>query len=73
MMPVDYQVEEMWHLSDDRRTVRMLLPGLPIVGVPEPLRVNIDFDAGVIEQMIDRLMVLRLQMLPKRAPARKQN
>ena len=39
----------------------------------QPLRVNIDFGAGVIEQMIERLTVLRLQMLPKPPPARKQN
>jgi hypothetical protein len=40
------------------------LPGLPVVGVPEPLRVKIDFDIGVVDQMIKRLLVLRAQMLP---------
>jgi hypothetical protein len=29
----------------------MQLPGLPVQGLPEPLRVNIDFDAGVVDQM----------------------
>ena len=42
----------------------MHLPGLPIVGLPKPLSVKIDFDAGVIDQIIERLLVLRAQMLP---------
>jgi hypothetical protein len=28
---------------------------LPIEGMAETIRVNIDFDAGVVDQMIDRL------------------
>ena len=45
----------------DRRSVRI---ELPVDDLPEPLRVQIDFDAGVIDQMIERLTVLRAQMLP---------
>jgi len=37
--------------------------GLPVQGTPEPLMVKIDFDAGAVEQIIERLTVLRAQML----------
>jgi|EndMetStandDraft_8_1072994.scaffolds.fasta_scaffold1462560_2 hypothetical protein len=37
-----------------------------------PDAVKIDFDAGVVDQMIERLPVLRAQMLPARPkPARR--
>jgi hypothetical protein len=49
------------------------LPGLPIEGMPEPIKVKINFDAGAVDQMIERRLVLRMQMLPKPAPARKRN
>ena len=49
----------MWTLSADRRSVR-------INGLFDPITVKIDFGAGVIE----RLTMLRLQMLPKPPPAR---
>ena len=55
---------QMWHLSDDRRSVRMELPGLSIEGMPESLRVRMHVDAGVVDQMIQRLLLLRTQMLP---------
>jgi hypothetical protein len=35
------------------------------LSVARPSPSQIDLDAGVIEQMIDRLTVLRMQMLPK--------
>ena len=57
----------------DRRSVRMTLPPLPVAGLPKPIAVKINLDAGVTEQMIDRLTVLRMQMLPKPSPVRKQN
>ena len=47
----------MWTLSADRRSVR-------INGLFDPITVKIDFGAGVIE----RLTMLRLQMLPKPPP-----
>lgn len=73
MMPIEHEKERMWTLGADRRSVRMTLPPLPVAGLPKPLAVKIDLDAGVIEQMIDRLTVLRMQMLPKPSPVRKQN
>jgi hypothetical protein len=64
MMAIEHDQSQMWRLSTDRRKVRMELPGLSIEGMPEPLRVKIDFDAGVVDQMIERLLVLRAHMLP---------
>ena len=72
-MRIEHEQEQMWTLSADRRSVRMTLPPLPVAGMPEPISVKIKFDAGVIEQMINRLTMLRLQMLPKPMPARKRN
>jgi hypothetical protein len=69
MMPIEHDQAHMWRLSADRRSIRMELPGLSIDGMPEPLRVKIDFDAGTIDDMIERLLVLRAQMLP--APAKR--
>ena len=73
MMSMEHDQAQMWQLSADRRSVRMELPGLPIEGMPQPIKVKIKFDAGVVDQIIERLLVLRMQMLPKPAPARKQN
>jgi len=63
-MPFTIAPEDAWTLSSDRTSVRFNLPPLPIVGLPEPLRVHLDFDAGALDQMLDRLAVLRSQMLP---------
>jgi hypothetical protein len=73
MMPIEHDQAQMWQLSADRRSVRMELPGLPINGMPEPLRVKIDFDAGTIDDMIARLLVLRTQMLPAPPAPAKRN
>lgn len=64
MMPMEHDQSRMWQLNGDRRSVRMKLPGLPIEGLPQPIKMKIDFDAGVVDQMIERLLVLRAQMLP---------
>jgi hypothetical protein len=64
MMAIEHDHTQMWQLSADRRSVRLQLPGLPVEGMSEPLRANIDFDAGVVDQMIERLLVLGAQMLP---------
>ena len=65
MMPVDHGMETMWQLSNGGSTVRLSLPGLPVPGVPEPVHLNIEFDAGVVDLMIDRLTMLRAQMKPR--------
>ena len=46
---------------------------LLIEGIPEALRLKIHFDAGVIDQMIERLLVLRAQMLPAPLAPAKRN
>ena len=56
--------ERMWTMSDDLETVRLQLPPLPIDGMPEPLRVHLDFDAEMVDEILQRLTLLRAQMLP---------
>jgi hypothetical protein len=63
-MEADMPAERMWTLSDDLETVRLQLPPLPIDGMPEPLRVHLDFDAVMVDDILHRLTVLRAQMLP---------
>ena len=63
-MPVRGNQATMWTLSDDRNTVRFAMPPLPITGMPEPLAVYVDFDAKSVDAMLERLSVLRSQMLP---------
>ena len=58
MMPIEHNQAQMWRLSSDRRSVRMELPGLPVDGLPEPIRVKMDFGAGIIDQMIERFLIL---------------
>ena len=73
MMAMEYGQEEMWQLNNDGRTVRLALPGLRVNGIPKPIKVNIDFAAGVVDKMIHRLTVLRAQMTPGLPPANKRN
>jgi hypothetical protein len=60
--------ERMLTLSDDRGTVRLQLPPMPIADLPEPLRIHLDFDAEMVDEILHRLTVLRSRMLP--APQR---
>ncbi len=64
-MPMDIEPAQAWILSDDRKSVRFRLPPLPIAGLPEPLRVHLDFDAEALDEMMLRLTVLRARMLPE--------
>jgi hypothetical protein len=54
----------MWTLTDDRAGVRLALPPLPVEGLPEPLQINLDFDAATVDAILERLVFLRGQMLP---------
>ena len=63
-MPVAIEPDQAWILSEDRQSVRFHLPPLPIAGLPEPLRVHLDFDAEALDEMMVRLAELRAQMLP---------
>ena len=63
-MPIAADPETMWTLSADRKTARLALPPLPLAGMREPFRVFMDFDAGTIDATLERLTILRSQMLP---------
>ena len=67
-MEADMPAERMWTLSDDLETLRLQLPPLPIDGMPELLRAHLDFDADMVDEVLERLAVFRAQMLP--APQR---
>ena len=73
MMPIEDDQAEMWQLSADKRSVRMKLPVISVDGLSKPVRVKIDFDAGTIEQIIERLTVLRAKMLPAQSAPRLLN
>ena len=73
MMPVRANQATMWTLSADRKTVRLALPPLQIAGMPEPLDVYMDFDAKTVDAMLERLSVLRSQMLPPLPAPGKRN
>ena len=63
-VPIDHGLEKMWQLSNDGSSVRLSLPGLPVEGARQPVHINIEFDASVVDLMIDRLRMLRAQMKP---------
>jgi hypothetical protein len=66
-MPVNLSPAEMFTLLNPQ-TVRLQLPPLPIAGISESLRIHLDFDAEMVNEILQRLTVLRSQMLP--APQR---
>ncbi len=57
-----------WQVSEDRRTVRALLPPLRIAGATKPLGIYYDMDAEAVDDLQRRLAEIRAQMLP--APKR---
>jgi hypothetical protein len=54
----------MWTLSEDRRRIRFALPPLPMAGGGEPLVITMNLDAEAVDGAIERLTMLRVQMLP---------
>ena len=73
MMPVRANQATMWTLSADRKTVGLAVPPLRIAGMPEPLAVYMDFDAVTVDAMLERLTILRGQMLPPLPAPNKRN
>ena len=73
MMLVRSNQATMWTPSVDRKTVRLAVPPLRIVGFREPLDVFMDFDATSVDAMLERLTVLRNQMLPPLPAPGKRN
>ena len=51
-------------LSDDQTSVRFQLAPLPIDGQPEPIRIQLDFDAQTVELLLDQLKLLYAEMKP---------
>jgi hypothetical protein len=51
-----------------RPQVRQQMPPIPLAGRPKPVVVHLDFNAETVDAMLERLSVLRAQMLP--APQR---
>jgi hypothetical protein len=64
MMPIAVDSATMWTLNADKKSVRLTLPPLRLAGQAKPLFVALDFEAATVDEMIDRLTVLRAQMLP---------
>jgi hypothetical protein len=73
MMPVAAAAEALFVLSEDSNSVRLILPPLPIAGMPEPTTVFMDFDAKAIDPILERLTVLRGRMLPPLPSLHKRN
>ena len=62
-MLADMPPNRMWTLSD-RLKVRPQVQPLLLDGLPEPLRIDLEFDAGMVDEILQRLTVLRAAMLP---------
>jgi len=62
--PLGAAQEQMRTLAGDCRSVHLTLPPFPVAGMPEPLRVHVEFDTRTIDEMLQRLSMLRVQMLP---------
>ena len=67
-MEAHMPTQEMWTLSEDQEAVRMHLPPVQIEGLPKPVIVSLSFTAANIDDILERLTMLRSQMLP--APLR---
>jgi hypothetical protein len=64
MIPFVAEAATMWTLGQDRRRVRFALPPLRLAGMSEPVHAFVDFDTETVDEMIERLTILRSQMLP---------
>jgi len=64
MMPVEMSDRTMWTLSSDRKTVRLALPPLRLPVWAEPIAPSWTSDAETVDAMLERLTILRGQMLP---------
>ena len=63
VLPVDVAKELVWTLSPDRKTIRLSLPPLPLDGLPEPIKVDMDLEVATVDAILDRLVDLRSQMV----------
>jgi hypothetical protein len=56
----------MWELTADRKTVRLRVPPVRLMGLPKPVDMHFDFDAEAVDNVLVRLTLLRAKMLPPR-------
>jgi hypothetical protein len=56
-------VENMWSLSEDRRTLRLIMPPVNVTD-PGPVVIRLGFDAEALDSILAHLSRLRVQMLP---------
>jgi hypothetical protein len=73
IVPIAAERPTVCRLSADRKTVRLALPPLPIAGQPEPIALYVDFNADTLDAMLERLSILRGQMLPSLPAPNKRN
>jgi hypothetical protein len=73
MRPIVAEHEFMWTLSADRKTVRLALPPLSLDGIPEPITIHMNFDAEMVDAILERLTILRSRMLPPLPAPTKRN
>jgi hypothetical protein len=57
-------LQQMWRLSPDRRSVRLQLPPLRLARMKKPVDIHVDFEAEMVDQLLQRLTELRMQMVP---------
>jgi hypothetical protein len=69
VLPVDVAKEMVWTLSPDRKMVRLSLPPVPLDGLREPIKVDLDLDVATVDEMLDRLVDLRSQMVSRKSGA----
>lgn len=62
-MPLEESPAEMFQLSADRRMVEVTLPPLSLPGIPKPVDIFFDWDLGVVEDILKRLIELRSRMV----------
>ena len=52
VLPDDVAKEMVWTLSSDCKTVRLSLPPLPLDGLPEPIKVDMDLDVATVDVIL---------------------
>jgi hypothetical protein len=61
--PIDVDPARMFVLTGDRKMVRLNVPPLRVASSAQRLRIHLDFDAGTIDNVLERLKILRAEML----------
>jgi len=67
MFSIAIDPDTAWSLNEDRQSVRLSLPPLPLAGHSKPVRVVLDFETKCLDDIIDRLVALRTCLVPPMA------